>query len=165
MKPKILLTLLFAVIVQFCFGQITFEKTYGGTEDDMGYSVQQTNDNGYIICGSTRSSFGNGSSDVYLIKTDESGNIEFINNFNKKINLNIFPNPNNGIFNIKVQNSNKEDMSIEITNVNGQLVYNKQFNKTGLILEKIDLSDCSKGIYFVKVQSETNIKVKKIIIN
>lgn len=54
-------------------GDTTWTKTYGGTLDDEGRSVQQTNDGGYIISGIT-SSFGIGSNDVYIIKTDVNGN-------------------------------------------------------------------------------------------
>ena len=53
-------------------GDTLWTRTYGGTDDEGGNSVQQTFDSGYIICGST-SSFGDTLSDVYLIKTNANG--------------------------------------------------------------------------------------------
>jgi len=57
-------------------GNLMWTKTYGGRSSDYGYSVRQTKDGGYIIGGYT-SSFGTGMSDVYLIRTDSSGDISW----------------------------------------------------------------------------------------
>jgi hypothetical protein len=68
-----------AFLVSTCYllptsslSQIIFEKTYGGSENDEGYSVQETMDGGFILAGYTKSS-GAGEGDVYLIKTDSMG--------------------------------------------------------------------------------------------
>ena len=53
-------------------GDTAWTKTYGGTNVDVGWSVQQTSDGGYIVAGQT-ASFGAGYTDVYLIKTNASG--------------------------------------------------------------------------------------------
>ena len=55
-------------------GEEEWSQTFGGVDNDWGWSVQQTTDGGYVICGHTFS-FGNGNSNVYLIKTDEQGNV------------------------------------------------------------------------------------------
>lgn len=53
-------------------GNKLWEKTFGGSDNDGAWSIQQTNDGGYVVAGYT-SSFGAGSYDVYVLKLDATG--------------------------------------------------------------------------------------------
>ena len=66
---KLILFIFIVILTEPSNGQITFQKNYGGANDDFGTCAQPTSDGGYIITGSTKS-FGQG---VYLIKTDSAG--------------------------------------------------------------------------------------------
>jgi len=57
-------------------GNLQWTKTIGGKEDDKGYSLIQTADGGYAIAGVTKS-FGAGERDVYVVKLDAKGNLQW----------------------------------------------------------------------------------------
>ncbi|OFY86782.1 MAG: hypothetical protein A3F72_04335 [Bacteroidetes bacterium RIFCSPLOWO2_12_FULL_35_15] len=60
-------------------GIFLWSKTYGGVYGEMGASVEETADGGYIITGTARS-FGV-SDDVYVIKTDNIGSLQWTKTF------------------------------------------------------------------------------------
>jgi uncharacterized delta-60 repeat protein len=57
-------------------GNVQWQKTYGGPDWDTAYSIQQTSDGGYIVAGWT-ASFGAGVSDLWVLKLDPNGNIQW----------------------------------------------------------------------------------------
>ncbi len=63
-------------------GEILWERSYGGSYSDYAFSVQQTVDSGFVICGYVGSNDGDitgyhGIKDFWVIKTDSLGEIEW----------------------------------------------------------------------------------------
>ncbi len=58
------------------YGNLLWTRSIGGADDDRGLAIIQTNDGGYAIAGLTRS-VGQGSSDVYLVKLDAMGSLQW----------------------------------------------------------------------------------------
>ena len=61
-------------------GEIEWQRTYGGSNEDFIYNIRQTNDGGYIVGGNTQS-FGAGAKDFWILKLNPSGNIEWQKTF------------------------------------------------------------------------------------
>jgi len=57
-------------------GVMQWLKTFGGNASDIAYSVVETPDGGLVLAGST-ASFGAGSDDYWLVKTDANGNMQW----------------------------------------------------------------------------------------
>ncbi len=82
MKMLIITTTL--VLSCIClYGQVTWKRTFGGTEEDWGTSIISTPDGGFVLTGSTESNDGDfnsvnkGSEDIFIVKLDSSGNVQW----------------------------------------------------------------------------------------
>jgi alpha-tubulin suppressor-like RCC1 family protein len=63
--------------------------------------------------------------------------------------INVFPNPSNGVFNIKFENTITEPKRVRVTNVLGTEVYSTMLTGSS----SIDLSNQSSGMYFISIEN------------
>ncbi|HRD39281.1 MAG TPA: T9SS type A sorting domain-containing protein, partial [Bacteroidia bacterium] len=73
--------------------------------------------------------------------------------------INVFPNPNDGIFTLQV--NIEKTFDVTIYNNIGQLVYNKSALKGA---NEINLSEFGRGIYNVVIKADSDYKTIKVII-
>ena len=72
----------------------------------------------------------------------------------------LFPNPANNSVNISVNNERPVDLTFSIVNLQGQAVLSGKLNGT----INVDLSNLSKGLYFVQLQTKTGIQTKRLLV-
>ncbi|MCF6365593.1 MAG: C25 family cysteine peptidase [Bacteroidales bacterium] len=76
-------------------------------------------------------------------------------------NISIIPNPNNGMFAIDFGELNTSEITVEVRTVSGKVIY--QSGSTSNV-HQIDLSNQSKGIYFIRINSGEIIYNTKVMI-
>lgn len=84
--------------------------------------------------------------------------ITSVEDLDNKSVIKIFPNPSNGIFEIKMEDSKQGKISI--FDMMGNLVFGENLS----LVQTINLSGSPKGIYFVWIQVEDKAMVQKIIL-
>ena len=78
----------------------------------------------------------------------------------------IYPNPNNGIFNIVVNSGITGNFSVEIYNLQGQKIFQENMpGKSKKPSKQINLGPVARGIYLIKIQSNKIVEVAKILVN
>jgi len=88
-----------------------------------------------------------------------------INTLVSDLNVNIHPNPSNGLFNVQML-SNTENLIITVYNLQGQIVYAEKL--AGVVsgtVNKLDLKSLPAGMYYLQLNDGKTILNKKITIN
>jgi hypothetical protein len=84
---------------------------------------------------------------------------------NDRFTVSLKPNPNKGQFFVNVTGVKDQLVNISVLDIQGKTVYQDAVKSSSQALAKeIDLSGIGKGTYVVKVQTEKDLKVDKIII-
>ncbi|MCD4793586.1 MAG: choice-of-anchor J domain-containing protein [Bacteroidales bacterium] len=76
----------------------------------------------------------------------------------------VYPNPSNGVFNVQMLNNKSAYLSMQIFNIQGQIIWQKELSNSINYTENINISNFTKGIYFIKINTGKKIVTKKIII-
>lgn len=134
-------------------GLITYDNTHvcgSNTNDQFRVDVLDTNTNGWIPNQTIPITID------CLLSTDD---------FNTE-NISIWPNPSTGVFNIKLNASNSNEVVITMFDIQGRTVLNKVFNgASGIFEETLNVSNLSNGVYLLNVKQGDQVGTKKVIIN
>ena len=161
-------------------GNIQWQKTIGGTDDEQLGSIQETTDGGYILGGLSRSDSSgdktencHGIMDYWIIKLLPDTITSTFNIQHPASNINISPNPSSGIFQITFPSSNtnqKTNYTLEVISTLGQTVFSSDLRPdsyrvpTSDFQTQIDVSFLPKGMYVLRVNNGAQLMAQRIVI-
>ncbi len=80
-------------------------------------------------------------------------------------NITVYPNPNNGQFEIALQNEYKGDLQISVQNLAGQVLYQQQVSKdVENFVTTVRTPQLPAGIYLLQIKDKERVATKKIVV-
>ena len=134
-------------------GNIQWQKTLGGSSNDEIVSIQQVNNNNFILAGLTESSDGDvtlnhGLADYWIVKLSATVGIE---SYQANTGIIVYPNPASDKISLKILKQFGQTKTLEVFDCVGQ----KQFEKTNDFTD-IDISSLTSGLYFIVLTNKDN---------
>ncbi|WP_299365227.1 reprolysin-like metallopeptidase [Winogradskyella sp.] len=77
----------------------------------------------------------------------------------------IYPNPNNGEFTVRLTNPLSEKIDIELYDINGRKIYTRTYDSISDFEALVKLDGVQSGVYLIKVKDGINEMTEKLIIN
>lgn len=79
--------------------------------------------------------------------------------------LDIFPNPNDGLFSLKFKTMKQDHYLLKITNTLGQIVYQEKLDLVaGELNKKMDIAKYGKGVYLISITNSSNETTKEMVV-
>ncbi|MEL6254989.1 MAG: T9SS type A sorting domain-containing protein [Bacteroidota bacterium] len=78
--------------------------------------------------------------------------------------LRISPNPSNGIFMLDLELSKRQELSLEVLDLQGKLLFAKSFPQSQILQEEILLDHLGSGLYFVRISSSLGSTSRKLML-
>lgn len=79
-------------------------------------------------------------------------------------NFVLYPNPNNGSFNVSFESASTNDINIGIHDLRGRKVFDNTYQNTGTFVQNVQTEGLQAGVYIVTVQDGEKRAVKRIVV-
>ena len=81
----------------------------------------------------------------------------------ERANIEVFPNPTSDFVKVRILDSKKSELKIELINSSAQLIISKQFDTRYSNEITLDISSQPSGLYYLRITEEKNQIITKII--
>lgn len=143
-------------------GDIVWQKTFGGSDDDQGFSAVQASDGGFIFCAGVYSNDGDvsghhGNADFWVVKL--SSGITDIETISTADALHVFPNPASNFIRVKLD-GNTPLANAQFLDISGKMIAAPAIDSAG----NIDVSGLANGVYLLRVTDSNGTQYTKEIV-
>jgi len=85
---------------------------------------------------------------------------------NQPSSVKVYPNPANGMVNVSITKANSEQITISIVDIQGKQVYNETTkNISAEFNTQINIESLAKGVYYIKITTDNNTEIQKLIVH